>query len=122
MSLVALNWGLLQTQGRTGNYSLSLALLGRCAVRACCFIAILQGSYIYAGFGSRPDLLVHRQHFHTRTLSSREAKWVPKVAQQAQVGWKLSPHLLLLTVCPVGNSLSGFPGYLLALQIHMLWP
>lgn len=22
----------------------------------------------------------------------------------------------------VGNSLSGFPGYLLALQIHMLWP
>lgn len=82
----------------------------------------VQGSYICAGFGSRPDLLVHRQHFQTRTLSSREAKWIPKVAWQAQVGWRLNPHLLLLTVCTVGNSLSGLPGYLLALQIHMLWP
>lgn len=27
---------------------------------ARCLIVILQGSYIYAGFGPRPDLLVHR--------------------------------------------------------------
>lgn len=44
-----------------------------------------------------------------------------KVTWWTQVGWKLGSHLLLLTACLGGNSLSGLL-YLFFLQIHVLCP